>query len=155
MIRLAEEKDIKEIQKLNRELFTVLNKLHPNIYNIWSFNSDFIISIIKNIDSDYILIEENNMIIGYLFIEKRVSPSKEFKFFKKEEFAYIYEIVVLPEYRSKGFGKTLINEANIWAKKRNLSCIELNVLANNYSAVDFYEDIEFENYQLKMRKKVF
>ena len=63
-------------------------------------------------------------------------------------------MVILPEYRLKGYGKYLIEEAQKWAKERNLKSIELNVLSNNYSAIAFYEKVGFQNYQIKMRKNI-
>ena len=41
-----------------------------------------------------------------------------------------------------------------WAKNRGLTDIELNVLSNNYSARAFYERMGFDEFQLKLRKKI-
>ncbi len=154
MIRIANENDIEQIYNLNTELFIVLNSLNDKIYNPIGFPKQFINIMIKSHESDYIVIEDDDKIIGYVLIEKRESPYKTYESFKEDEFAYIYEVVILPEYRLKGYGKYLIEEAQKWAKKRNLKSIELNVLSNNYSAIAFYEKVGFENYQIKMRKNI-
>lgn len=154
MLRLASLDDIDEIYNLNTELFLVLNNLRDDIYNPVGFPKIFIKSMINSLNSDYIVIEDDDKIIGYLLIEKRESPYKTYESFKEDEFAYIYEVVILPEYRLKGYGKYLIEEAQKWAKERNLKSIELNVLSNNYNAMAFYEKVGFENYQIKMRKNI-
>ena len=154
MIRIANENDIEQIYNLNTELFIVLNSLNDKIYNPIGFPREFINIMIKSHNSDYIVIEDDDKIIGYLLIEKRESPYKTYESFKEDEIAYIYEVVILPEYRLKGYGKYLIEEAQKWAKERNLKSIELNVLSNNYNAMAFYEKVGFENYQIKMRKNI-
>lgn len=154
MLRIASLEDIDYIYSLNTELFIVLNGLNERIYNPIGFPKEFISSMIKSKDSDYILVEDDDKIIGYALIEKRESPSKLYEAFKEDKFAYIYEVVILPEYRSKGYGTSLIEMAEKWAKDRNLTSIELNALENNYSAKAFYENIGFEKYQVKLRKNI-
>ena len=154
MLRIANLDDVNEIYNLNTELFVVLNELKGDIYNPIGFPMDFITSMIKSNESDYILVEDDDKIIGYALIEKREAPCNEYNSFKEDNFAYIYEIIILPEYRFKGYGTELISKAKEWAKLRNLTSIELNVLNNNYSARAFYENVGFEEYQIKMRKEV-
>ena len=154
MIRIANLEDIEEIYNLNTELFVVLNELKENIYNPIGFPRDYISTMIRADNSDYILIEDDDKIVGYALIEKRAAPIQIYEWFKPDEIAYIYERIVLPEYRCKGYGKILMEEATKWAKTRNLTSLELNVLSNNYSARAFYENIGFEEYQLKLRKEI-
>jgi ribosomal protein S18 acetylase RimI-like enzyme len=154
MIRLADEADADAISKLNEELFIVLNELKGDIYNPVAFPKYFIDSMIKSHESDYILIEDDNKVVGYALIEQRESPYTEYSAFVEDHFAYIYELVVLPEYRDKGYGKQIVKEAEKWAKDRGLSSIELNCLSNNYDAKAFYEKTGFGEYQVKLRKNV-
>lgn len=154
MIRIAQESDADAISELNEELFVVLNELKGDIYNPVAFPKSFINAMINSQESDYILIEDDDKVVGYALIEQRMSPYNEYNAFVEEHYAYIYEIVVLPEYRTKGYGKQIIEEANNWAKTRGLSSIELNCLSNNYSAKAFYERTGFGEYQVKLRKNV-
>lgn len=154
MLRTAGLQEAEEIYKLNTELFVVLNNLRGDIYNPIAFPMIFIKSMINSLNSDYIIVEDDDKIVGYALIEERVSPYKEYEGFIEDHYAFIYELVVLPEYRTKGYGKTLIEEAINWAKKRNLDSIELNVLSNNYNARAFYDRIGFEEYQIKLRRKI-
>lgn len=154
MLRIANTYDIDEIYNLNTELFVVQNELKPEIYNPIAFPKIFIKSMINSLNSDYILIEDDEKIIGYALIEERESPYREYDSFVEDHYAFIYEIVILPEYRTKGYGRKIIEEATRWASKRKLTSIELNVLSNNYSAKAFYESNGFKEYQIKFRKKI-
>lgn len=154
MVKIASLEDVDEIYNLNTELFIFLNELKNEIYNPIAFPRIFIESMINSLNSDYIIIEEDDKIIGYALIEERVSPYKDYEAFVEDHYAFIYELVVLPEYRTKGYGRKLIEEAKKWAENRKLTSIELNVLENNYSAKAFYERNGFEEYQIKLRKKI-
>ncbi len=152
MVRIANEYDVDSIYELNTELFKVLNTLDNKTYNPYAFPKDMILSLINSEKSDYILYEEDERIIGYVLIEKASTPSNKIISFKENNYAIIDEIVILPEYRMKGYGKTLMEESTNWAKSRGLSSIELYVLSNNYGAIAFYENDGFEEFQKKMRK---
>ena len=154
MLRLASLDDIDEIYNLNTEFFLVLNNLREDIYNPVGFPKIFIKSMINSLNSDYIVIEDDDKIVGYALIEERVSPYKDYEAFVEDRFAFIYEFVILPEYRNKGYGRKILDEAMQWAKNRGLTDIELNVLSNNYSARAFYERMGFDEFQLKLRKKI-
>ena len=154
MLRLASLDDIDEIYNLNTELFLVLNNLRDDIYNPVGFPKIFIKSMINSLNSDYIVIEDDDKIVGYALIEERVSPYKDYEAFVEDRFAFIYEFFILPEYRNKGYGRKILDEAMQWAKNRGLTDIELNVLSNNYSARAFYERMGFDEFQLKLRKKI-
>ncbi len=154
MLRIANCDDTEAIYNLNEQLFKVLNELKGDIYNPVAFPKSFISSMIKSNESDYILIEDDDKVVGYALIEQRESPYTEYSAFVEDHYAFIYELVVLPEYRTKGYGKQIVNEAEKWAKQRNLTSIELNCLSNNYSAKAFYERTGFGEYQVKLRKNV-
>jgi len=154
MLRLAKKEDIDSLFYLNEQLFIVLNELRGDLFNPVGFSKEFIENMITSQDSDYIVIEDDEKIVGYALIEERKSPYKKYNSFIEDHFAYICELVILPEYRLKGYGKQIIEEAVKWAKNRNLTSIELDCLSNNYNARAFYENMEFEEYQIKLRKKI-
>lgn len=154
MIRIANLDDIEDIYALNTELFKVLTELKESLFNPIGFPKGYISVMIRSDNSDYVVIEDDDKIVGYLLIEKRAAPIDRYDSFKKDEFAYIEEIIILPEYRAKGYGTKLIEFATKWAKDRDLTSLELNVLSNNYSAIAFYENNGFEEYQLKLRKEI-
>ena len=54
---------------------------------------------------------------------------------------YLEDLFVLPEHRSKGYGKSLLLELVNIAKNRNCGRVEWSVLNWNKPAIDFYESI--------------
>lgn len=154
MFKIATIEDVYDIYNLNTELFVVLNELKENVYNPVAFPESFIKSMINSQYADYILVIDDEKVIGYILIEERVSPFREYDSFVEDHYAFIYEIVMLPEYRNKGYGKEAIEQAVIWAKDRKLTSIELNALSNNYSALAFYDRTGFKEFQVKLRKEI-
>lgn len=154
MIKLATLEDVQEISDLNIELFSFLNTLKEDIYNPIGLPLNFIYSMINSKEADYILSIEDEKVIGYALVEERSAPSNVYDSFKEDKFAYVYEIVVLPEYRLKGYGRELIDAVSKWGRQRNLTSIELNVLSNNYNAIAFYGNEGFNDYQIKLRKNI-
>ena len=68
MVKIDSLEDVDEIYNLNTELFIVLNELKNEIYNPIAFPRIFIESMINSLNSDYIIIEEDDKIIGYAVI---------------------------------------------------------------------------------------
>ncbi|WP_448587317.1 N-acetyltransferase family protein [Thermocrinis sp.] len=71
----------------------------------------------------------------------------------------IHELVVLPEYRSMGVGKILLNRAIQYFKERGLDTAELWVGDENTRALEFYKKHGFKekdrfNYWIRMTKSL-
>jgi GNAT superfamily N-acetyltransferase len=58
---------------------------------------------------------------------------------------------VLPKFRGKGINGKIIDNLINWAKERNLTEIQLDVYANNESALNAYKKRSFKPDLLKMR----
>lgn len=71
----------------------------------------------------------------------------------------IHELVVLPKYRGRGIGRALINMALDYFKEREIAVAELWVGDANYTAIDFYKRMGFEerdkfNYWVRMTRDI-
>lgn len=67
----------------------------------------------------------------------------------------IHEIVVLPEYRGQGIGRSLMERVLDYFREKGLHTAELWVGDENYRAIDFYRKLGFEergqyNYWVRM-----
>jgi ribosomal protein S18 acetylase RimI-like enzyme len=58
-------------------------------------------------------------------------------------FAYIFELLVDIDYRGRGIGRKLMDQAKKWAKARNLAGLMLETQSNNVQASKFYEQYGF------------
>ncbi len=74
--------------------------------------------------------------LGYLVLG-------ESGFLTPETHAFIYDIWVVPEHRGKGVGKSLVEWAGEWARKRGHRKIKLEVAETNARARHVYESLGF------------
>ncbi len=67
--------------------------------------------------------------------------------------AHILNICLDPRYKSQGLGKIFLDEILIFAKKKNVSCLFLEVRPSNIAAVNLYKKTEFK--QIGQRKNYY
>lgn len=82
---------------------------------------------------------------GYAMIK----DSETFK--TPEKYAYLGFMYVIPDQRGKGINRLIINELLKWVKEKKLTEVQLDVYAENESAISAYEKIGFKPDLLKMR----
>ena len=121
LIYEAEEKDLRIISELERDLFSEEK---------WSYFQ--ILREFKNDFSKILVFKEKEEIIGYL-IFREIEPEIE-----------ILKIGVRKEYQRKGVGTKLIQKLIEIAKEKNISKIFLEVKASNLSAYNFYKKLGFK-----------
>jgi len=97
---------------------------------------------IKSKTADIIIAQECENIAGFLHVLEDKSPP--YDSVVPHNFAVIMDLFVLPLYRNKGVGATLINAAKKWIRKRNLNHLEINVLAENENAIRLYANEGFQ-----------
>jgi GNAT superfamily N-acetyltransferase len=72
-------------------------------------------------------------------------------YFKPEQYAYLGFMYVSPEHRGRGINGKIIEKLIDWALSRNLNEIQLDVYAENESAIMAYKKVGFKPDLLKMR----
>ena len=77
---------------------------------------------------EVIINKDNNELIGYVFVRKDSGND-----------GFIYNLIVQPKYRGKGFGKMLTDDA-----VKKLGGYDLTVNKTNYRAIQLYKDYGFE-----------
>ncbi len=82
---------------------------------------------------------------GYASIKNSVP------YFKPEQYAYLGFMYVLPQHRGNGINGRITEKLIEWAERQNLSEIQLDVYAENDSAVKAYHKMGFIPDLLKMR----
>lgn len=141
MIRKAVLDDIPAISELYREQFREMSKLIPDFIKEGDQSIEFLEKSISNNESDILAYENDGIIVGFILLQAKVRP--DFDFMLPGKFCYIMDIIVTEKERNKGFGTALMNSAKDWAKERDCSFINLDVLANNHGAIALYEKLGF------------
>ena len=141
MVRIAKLTDIPTISELYREQFKEMSKLIPDFIKEGAQSIEFLEKTISNEDSDILVCENDNKIIGFVLLQAKIRP--DFDFMLPGKFCYIMDIIVTEIHRNKGFGTALMNSAKDWAKEQGCSFINLDVLVNNSGAVKLYEKLDF------------
>lgn len=67
---------------------------------------------------------------------------------------WVWDIVVDPGHRGKGFGRQAMNLAEEYARAHGARTLGLNVFGFNQSARGLYESLGYETTSIKMRKSL-
>lgn len=148
-IRIATLNDIESICLLNQEFWSYNAGLQGDYYSEAKDNGDYPKSVITNEDSDILLAEENNEVVG--FIHVRESKTPPYPPIVQHKYAEIIDLIVTASYRRKGTDSLLMNAAKEWSMARNLDYIELFVLSDAKGEKLFYEQYGFNTVSHTMR----
>lgn len=141
MVRKATNNDIPAIAELYREQFREMAKLIPDFIKEGDQSIEFLEKTISNDDSDILVYENDDTVIGFILLQAKERP--DFDFMIPGKYCYIMDVIVTETYRNKGFGTALMNSAKDWAKEQYCSFINLDVLVNNTGAIKVYEKLGF------------
>ncbi len=140
-IRRIKETEIDQVA----DLFVRLKKLNnefDSTFKVCENVQEEAKKFLKNIvnSSDHILIGafEGKNIIGVMntVILKRVC-------YDPKDEARIVEFYIMPEYRNKGIGKTMISELYKILKEKNITLVTAEFPALNLIALNFYKKMEW------------
>ena len=141
MVRKATCNDIPAISELYREQFREMAKLIPNFIKEGDQSVEFLEKTISDDVSDILVYENDGTVVGFILLQAKGRP--DFDFMLPGKYCYIMDIIVTESHRNKGFGTALMNSAKDWAKEKNCSFINLDVLVNNPGAIKLYEKLGF------------
>ena len=132
-----------EINDLDR-VFELLNELYEGKLKYDVFSKIYQDKLNDN-NSYYVVAVIDNKIVGVLTSELEVKLTRE----RKQ--MYIDTIIVDENYRNKGIGKTLMENALNYAKDNNCEIVELTSRIKNENAHRFYEGIGFKKHSFKFK----
>ena len=105
--------------------------------------NDYFRNIIKNDKNILLCYEENNFIVGYIYLKPITNDTQK---------GYLIDgLYVEKQYRNKGIGKKLVEEA-LNLIKNNYDFIDINVLYANKIALKLYKSLGFKEFKICMRK---
>ncbi|MCZ7610451.1 MAG: GNAT family N-acetyltransferase [Ignavibacterium sp.] len=135
IIRFAEKSDtpiifslikqLAEYEKLLDKVITTEERIKQSIFG----NNQFI---------EVLIAEFEGKAVGYALFFKNYST------FLGKAGIYLEDLFVLPDYRGKGIGKSLLKKIISIAKQRDYGRVEWSVLDWNVSAIEIYKKIGAE-----------
>jgi len=145
IIRTAILEDYDELNKLfwQSDYFHYLNE--PYIYEKTiegHRTKEYIESIINGNNNIFIVLEEENKIIGFLYAYEETKG--QLPFHKKRKYIVIDNIAVDENYQNKGYGEKLLNYILEYAKNNMYNDIILNVYNFNEKAIRLYKKKGFK-----------
>jgi len=126
-------------------LATDFNAIYPLFVQLWptkAIDRDALRAVFERAaasDTDVLLcLETDGQLVGFC------AYAIVNNLWQEGQIAYIYAMVVDEQYRGKGFGTQLINEAIVQAKQQGLKRVELDSGFPREKAHAFYERLGFE-----------
>lgn len=137
MIRPAIQKDIDAVLSLYKILFAEMAVLDSERMRPAEQAREFIEDAISNDKFHLLVAEFNGEIKGFCIAQQQTSAP--YSCMVTRDFGYVFDLVVDPNFRGEKVGHLLLDGMKLWAKEKQLSHLELTVLANNHRAIKFYE----------------
>ena len=133
-----------ELKDLDR-VFELLNELYQNKLQYNRFKEIYDLKL-NDKNSYYIVAIVDNKIVGVLTLELQI------KLHRARCQSFIEDLIVDKDYRGKGIGKALIEEAIRFSKQNDCEVVELTSFLDNVDAHRFYEKNGFikHSYKFKM-----
>ena len=123
------------------ELGDIIPVIEINLKTLPEHYSDYFYeSLLEELPEAFIVAEISGKIVGYIMckMEHGFSNFKKLGFVKK---GHVVSIAMTEEYRGKGFGSVLVNEAIKGVKIRQCAEMYLEVRCSNNDAVRLYEKL--------------
>jgi len=139
-IRLAQEKDISQIDKLLLQVNAVHNNGRPDLFKVGEkkYTDTELKEILSNAQTPVLVaVDEQDNIMGYAFcIFQQHLDSHIMTDIKT---LYIDDLCVDEQQRGKFVGRELYDAVIIFAQEHQCYNVTLNVWSFNHSAIKFYE----------------
>ena len=152
MIRLANEKDIEQINNLLYQVHKVHSDARPDLFKAGGkkYTDEELKEIIKDKEKPIFVYEADGKIEGYAFCILIDNTNENSLCDYKS--IYIDDLCVDENCRGKGIGKILYDYVLEYAKKIGCYNLTLNVWEGNDSAMRFYKNIGLKIQKIGMEK---
>jgi ribosomal protein S18 acetylase RimI-like enzyme len=104
----------------------------------------------ENQQGGLLVAEEAGQVVGYVALCLEPEPADYWT--TLAGYAYISDLVVLPEQRGRGLGRALLAEAEHLARRLGANALKINVLARNSAAWSLYRSAGFRDYEISLLK---
>ncbi|MCO7125444.1 GNAT family N-acetyltransferase [Sporolactobacillus shoreicorticis] len=147
-MEIKQTMDAALIAKLNEPVQALHAALYPEYFKPYCFaeiRQWFERVIASDPDSTFLVIEDEDQITGYAWIQ--VLNRKENPFKKARTVLEIHQFSIMQAARRKGCGTFLMNDICQFAKNKGIKEIDLNYWSDNETAERFYRKQNFKIYR--------
>ncbi|PYS99702.1 MAG: GNAT family N-acetyltransferase [Acidobacteria bacterium] len=107
-------------------------------------------ALISSPEAEVVVAELNSELIATGYARLKLSEP----YYAHDKYSYLGFMFVVPEHRGKGVNRMIIDALESWSRSKGVSVIELEVFAENSSAVKAYEKSNYKGLMLTMRKSL-
>lgn len=152
-IKKATLADLEEIMSLWHDLTTYKVNLEPYLTlakDHIQTARDYLSGKLLDPDTIVLLARENGRAVGYLMGFVIFPPPV----FTPRKIGFINEVAVADEFRRRGIGTSLVNEAVAWFHSRGANSVELSVYAKNQVAKEFWHKLGFAEIRAGLAREI-
>jgi ribosomal protein S18 acetylase RimI-like enzyme len=147
MIIEINQENVKDVNKPN-ESFIIFGKVIPEfINNCWNITETLLEKPYEykypNSNDDYSKYIKNKEKVIYLYYDGDICIGQIILIKYWNKYAYIQDICISKDYRKKGIGHKLMDQAVKWTKDKKLKGIMLETQDVNLAACKFYQKYGF------------
>lgn len=96
------------------------------------------------------VLEADGRVVGFVSVWAKVKANGWVN--EESEMAYVSDMVVLSEYRGRGWGRALLRRAEDYALEQGATMLGIGVLAENVGARRLYNDFGFRENNVELLK---
>lgn len=151
-IRVAMKSEWRTLQDLNNEVFIDNPQYDPDLMMDWAHSREgekYFKELVNDPKSLCLLAEtEEGELVGYLAASPKIISYRKSKYFEVDNMG------VIPEYRSKGVGRKLMDKCIEWARKNKYDKAYVNSYSRNVGALNFYKKCGYREIDVSLEKEI-
>lgn len=151
-IRKAKKDEWSKLQDLNNEVFIDNAKYDPDLVKDWAYSEqgEEYFKDLVNDPKGLCLVAENDsgQLVGYLAASPKPIEYRKSKYFEVDNMG------VIPEYRSQGVGKKLMDKSMEWGKENGFQKVYVCSYSGNVGAIKFYENCGCNKIDVSLEKEI-
>ena len=151
--RRATKDDLGIMNRLLHELHTIHAAAVPSVHRIPAPPEEpaaYIVELLSNPDVMILIAEIDGEPAGLVHVQIKTAPG--YPYVVPRTYAHMMEIVVLKQYRRRGIGQALLEQAEKWSAGRGATKMQKGVWEFNSDAIEFYERFGYETFSRRMWK---
>lgn len=145
-IKKPNPEDLNAILRLWNEQYNYHYDLDPQYYvlNPLALSREYLNKLLANDEPHILIAVVNNSVIGFITFE---IGNEEYLDTNIKTYGNVIELFVDKEYRRKGVGELLMENAEEYFKSKGIKWVKLQISSFNKDATHFYEELDYKNRQ--------